>query len=219
MSEVLDHLTQWMGDLEEEKVLQMASIYAGSGNPDVMPAITALNQGMQIVGERFDQCEYFVGDLIAAGAIFSEALEILRPLMPKAEPESCRDQTILLCTVESDYHDIGKNIVKYVMQSEGLSVLDLGVNVPPEQIVKTAIDKKIRIIALSAVLTSSVDSMRATIEAFRKAGLRDQVRILIGGSCTSEKIAAHIGADAWGNLPGDSARICSQWARELRSKD
>ena len=196
-----------MGNLAENAVL--STIYAAVEQEpqNVQQVLSALSAGMAIVGERFDGLEYFVGDLIFAGEIFSEAMEILRPAFPSIEGYGQRKK-VLLATVEGDFHNIGKNIVKIVLQSKGLEVVDLGVNVPPATIVRRAMEDHIRIIGLSVVLTSAVETMRRTSDAFQEAGIRDQVTIVVGGLCMNEVVAKRVNADYYAKTPEDTAAIC-----------
>lgn len=209
-----DALAEAMGDLNENKVMEMTDDFMGEKSGQVMEFLNALSRGMQLVSQHFDDSDYFVGDLIYAGEIFSRSLETVRPRIQEDERVTLRAHRVILCTVEGDYHDIGKNIVRYVMESRGLDVVDLGVNVPPEQIVNTAKTEKISVIALSGVLSFATESMEKTIQAFEKEKMRDKVKILIGGSCTTEYLAEKIGADAYGNTPRDSADICIGWLKE-----
>lgn len=172
-------------------------------------AMDALSKGMDIVGKRFDTFEYFVGDLIFAGEIFSEAMAILKPVFPvDADHGGEERKKVILATVEGDLHDIGKNIVKVVMESKGLTVIDLGVNVSPTTIVRRATEENAGIIALSAVLTSAVDSMQRTVEACVTAGIRDKVAIVVGGAGINETTARRIKADFYGKTPEDTAAFC-----------
>jgi len=202
-----DKLAADMGDLNEQPVLETARRVAEEEPESAAAVLRALTRGMEIVGERFNVLEYFVGDLIFAGEIFSEALEILRPAFPEP-PETDRRKKVILATVEGDLHDIGKNIVRLVLLSRGFEVIDLGVNASPAAIVQKTLEEGARIVALSGVLSFALDSMERTIEALSEAGIRDRVTVVVGGSCVNEKIARKIGADAYGRTPEDTAAIC-----------
>ena len=202
-------LTEQMGDLEERAVLAAIREVAEQEPEHIRDAIAALSDGMEIVGERFDSLEYFVGDLIFAGEIFSEAIELMRPQMAQGESHGpAAGKKVILATVEGDLHDIGKNIVRSTLEAKGFTVVDLGVNVSPAVIVSRTIEEGAHIIALSAVLTSSVEAMQRTVEACVSAGIRDKVSIVIGGACTSEAIAKRIKADYYGYMPDDTADYC-----------
>lgn len=148
------------------------------------------------------------------GEIFTEALEILRPYLESKKDGPAR-QKVILATVEGDFHDIGKNIVKYILEAHNMQVIDLGVNVPPAEIVRRTVEENAVIVALSAVLTSAIMAMQKTIEAFEAEGLRDKIHIIIGGACASPEVARSIRADAYGRTPEDSARTCEKWLAEM----
>lgn len=215
----LEELITAMSDLNENKVQELLNQYMAQSTDDtskinVMDVIDAMNKGMMSIGQRFSCFEYFVGDLIYAGEIYSQALEQLRPRMLQqaaANGVLSDNNKVILCTVEGDLHDIGKNIVRYTMESYGIHVIDLGVNVSPATVLEKAMEENVSVIALSAVLTLGVDSMARTISAFRESGLRDKVKILIGGACASEEVAKKIRADAYCSSPDESAKLCAEW--------
>jgi len=204
-------LENMMANLEENNLLAALSAIAQSGEHAEL-ALEALQNGMSKVGDRFEEGEYFVSDLIYAGAIMTEAMEILKPLISS---ETGGDSgRLILCTVKGDLHDIGKNIVKTMMEAAGFDVVDLGIDVSPERIVRTAKDQDIGIIALSGVLTLAINSMKDVVDAFREAGFRDRVKILIGGNPVSEESCMSIGADAWAHSPQKGVNICKAWVAE-----
>lgn len=207
-------LVEAMGNLDEDRFYGLLEAYLHGQPKNPMALIDAINQGMVEVGARFSNFEYFAGDLIYAGDLYSRALEQLRPLLTGENTQQGKDKKVILCTVEGDIHDIGKDIVKYTMESYGLTVIDLGVNVSPSTILERAIEEDVRVVALSAMLSYAQDSMARTISAFRESGLRKKVHILIGGGCATEELARLIRADAYGKTPEDSARICAQWLDE-----
>ena len=204
-----DRLKEQMGDLHEEEVLSIIREVSGSCPEQVNDALQALVGGMDIVGERFDLSEYFVGDLIFAGEIFTESMDLLRPIFSTTEIGArLAQKKVILATVEGDLHDIGKNIVKVVLEAKGFNVIDLGVNVSPTTIVNRTVEESAEIIALSAVLTSAVDSMQRTVEACVAAGIRDRVSIVIGGAGVNAIVAKRIKADFYGAMPEDTAAFC-----------
>lgn len=214
MEEKLKELTEAMGDLREDAVLQLVRELVQTDPACSMEIVNSMNSGMAIVGERFDTFEYFVGDLIFAGEIFTESLELLRPYLEERRREGTARQKVILATVEGDFHDIGKNIVKYIMEAHDMQVIDLGVNVPPGEIVRRTVEENAVIVALSAVLTSAITAMQKTVDAFEAEGIRDKVHIIIGGACASPEVARSIHADAYGRTPEDSALTCERWIAE-----
>lgn len=196
-----------MGNLNEKAVIGAVRTAVREEPAELLQVIEALSQGMNIVGEKFDEFEYFVGDLIFAGEVFTEALKILQPGFPD-KTIGGTGKKVVLATVEGDVHDLGKNIVKTVLRSKGLEIIDLGVNVSPAAIVQKTIEEDAHIVALSAVLTIALDSMERTIAAFDAAGIRDKVTIVVGGACVNAETAKKIRADAYGKTPEDTAAIC-----------
>lgn len=198
-----------MQDLDEDALLELMQEVVDSG-ADAMEAVKACQEGMEGVGKLFEEGEYFVGDLIYAGEILTGAIEIIKPAL--SEGEGGNLGRIILCTVKDDLHDIGKNIVKSLLEAGGFEVLDLGIDTPAEKIVETAKTENIKIIALSGVLTLALDSMKATVQAFTDAGMRDDVKIIVGGAPVNEVSARNIGADAWTSSPQKTVSICRGWA-------
>lgn len=121
---------------------------------------------------------------------------------------------MILCTVKDDLHDIGKNIVRSMLEAAGFEVLDLGIDVPASEIVKAAKENSIKIVALSGVLTLAIDSMKATVEAFKADGM-DDVKIIIGGAPVSEEAMKITGADEWAHSPQKTVQVCKDWAEAI----
>ena len=159
---------------------------------------------------RFEEGEYFVGDLIYAGELMTDAVGILKDALVSGDGTGTKTKMIL-CTVKDDLHDIGKNIVRSMLEAGGFDVLDLGIDVPAADIVKAAKENNIKIVALSGVLTLAVDSMKATVEAFKAEGMND-VKIIIGGAPVSESACKLTGADEWAHSPQKTVAVCKAWA-------
>ncbi len=205
-----DAILNAMADLEEDELMDYMQEVMDNGGEGVNEALDACQEGMKIVGERFEEGEYFVGDLIYAGEILTAAMDIVKPAL--SGDGSQKLGRMILCTVKDDLHDIGKNIVRAMLEAGGFEVLDLGIDVPPEKIVETAKAENIKIIALSGVLTLAIDSMKATVDAFKAAGMRDDVKIIVGGAPVSETACANIGADEWAYSPKKTVTVCQGWA-------
>lgn len=205
-----EKMKQAMADLDEDSVLEMAKEALNLGKENVTKAMEACQEGMTQVGQLFEDGEYFVGDLIFAGEIMVGVMDILRPAL--AGEGGKKVGRMILCTVKDDLHDIGKNIVKAMLEAGGFEVLDLGIDVAPQTIVETAKKENIKIIALSGVLTLALNSMKDTIDAFKEAGIRDQVKIIVGGNPVSESAAVSMGADDWAYSPQKTVRVCTEWA-------
>ena len=197
-----------MADLEEDELLGFMNELMENGG-DAQKAVAAMQEGMQEVGDRFESGDYFVADLIYAGEIMTGAMEIIKPALSGESGESLG--RMILCTVKDDLHDIGKNIVRAMLEAAGFEVLDLGIDTPAQKIVDTAKAEGIKIIALSGVLTLALDSMKGVVEAFKAAGMRGDVKIIIGGAPVSEEACAACGADAFAHSPQRTVEICKGW--------
>ena len=206
-----DKLANAMGELDEDVVQE--EVRSVTTAEEANQAMEACQAGMNTVGRLFEEGEYFVGDLIFAGELMTDAVEVLKPLLASSESTGTKTKMIL-CTVKDDLHDIGKNIVRSMLEAGGFEVLDLGIDVAPEKIIETAKAENIHIVALSGVLTRALDSMRKTIAAFKEAGM-DDVKIIIGGCPVTEDAANSMGADEWAYSPQKTVKVCSEWAAEL----
>lgn len=164
---------------------------------------------MDEVGRRFECEDYFVPELLLSARAMKAALEPLRPLLAAAgnEPEG----RVVIGTVKGDLHDIGKNLVASLLEGGGFEVTDLGTDVAPEKFINAIKDKNANIVCLSALLTVTMPSMRVTIEALKAAGLRERVKVMIGGAPVTEQFAREIGADAY----GENASVAVAIARNL----
>lgn len=160
---------------------------------------------MNEVGRRYECNEYFVPELLLAARAMSAGLEFIRPLLAAqgAQPTG----RVIIGTVKGDLHDIGKNLVAAMLEGNGFDVIDLGVNVTPEQFLAAVHEKKPNIVAMSALLTTTMLAMKSTIETLRQAGVRDQVKILIGGAPVTQKYADEIGADGYSDTAASAARL------------
>jgi 5-methyltetrahydrofolate--homocysteine methyltransferase len=157
--------------------------------------IESLTGSMETVGEKFDKGEYLIPDMLASAECVGAAMDLLGPYLAGAGVES--KGTFILATVAGDLHDIGKNIVAIMLKGAGFEVLDLGNDVPADRIVSQVKERGAAFLGLSALLTTTMREMGAVIKALDEMGLRDKVRVLIGGAPTSEGFAQEIGADAY----------------------
>ena len=203
-----ENLAAAMGELDEDTVKE---ILEAIDNPeDANAAMEACQKGMDTVGKLFEEGEYFVGDLIYAGELMTDAVEVLKPYLVAGEASGSKTRMIL-CTVKDDLHDIGKNIVRSMLEANGFDVLDLGIDCPAEKVVETAKAEGIKIVALSGVLTLALDSMKATVAAIKAAGL--DCKVIIGGAPVSAEACKNIGADEWAHSPQKTVATCKEWAK------
>ena len=150
---------------------------------------------MDEVGRRFEANEYFVPELLISARAMKAALELIRPLLTARGDQPLG--RVAIGTVKGDLHDIGKNLVGSLLEGGGFEVIDLGVNVTPEKFIATVNEKNANIIAMSALLTTTMPAMKTTIDALKQAGVRDKVKVLIGGAPITQKYAEEIGADGY----------------------
>ena len=207
----LNLLTQAVGDLEEDKVLALLNEFVAT-NPseeEAQKVVGACQQGMAVVGDLFDKGEYFVGDLIFAGELLTSAIDVLKPVIGSGS--TTKVGSIVLGTVEGDLHDIGKNIFKSMSEAAGFEVYDLGIDVSPNAFVEKVKEVQPQVIGMSGVLTLALDSMKNTIDELRNAGLRDSVKIVIGGNPVTKEACEQIGADAFTTNAAEGVKICHGW--------
>jgi 5-methyltetrahydrofolate--homocysteine methyltransferase len=150
---------------------------------------------MDIVGEKFQSGEYFIPHMLLAARAMQSALEILRPLL--AETGAKPTGRVVLGTVKGDHHDIGKNLLKMMLEGKGFEVNDLGIDVKPERFVE-AVGDDVQIVAMSALLSTTAPFIKETIEALIDAGVRDRIKIIVGGGVLTQEMADNYGADAYG---------------------
>jgi 5-methyltetrahydrofolate--homocysteine methyltransferase len=164
---------------------------------------------MDEVGRRFECQDYFVPELLLSARAMKKALELIRPLLAeRGAPSAGR---VVIGTVKGDLHDIGKNLVASMLEGAGFEVFDLGVDVSPQKFVAEAQSKKAQVVALSALLTTTMPSMQLVVDELKKAGIRDSVRIMIGGAPVTQQYADQIGADGY----SDNASAAVGLARRL----
>ena len=206
-----EKLVAAMGDLDEDAMIEDLKAVMAAGGADAPKAMEACQKGMDIVGNRFEDGEYFVGDLIYAGELMTQAVEILKDGLVSGGDNGPATKMVL-CTVKDDLHDIGKNIVRSMLEANGFDVIDLGIDCPAAKVVETVKAEGVKIVALSGVLTLAIDSMKATVDALKAAGLND-VKVIIGGAPVSESAKEVTGADEWAYSPQKTVAICKEWAK------
>lgn len=206
-------LTQAVGELDEAKVLAMLNdfVAAKPSEEEAQTVVAACQGGMAIVGDLFEQGEYFVGDLIFAGELLNNAIAILKPVIGSGS--SAKIGTMVLGTVAGDLHDIGKNIFRSMAEAAGFAVHDLGIDVPAQVFADKIIEVKPDILGMSGVLTLALDSMKETVEALAQAGVRDGVKIIIGGNPVTSEACLMIGADAFTTNAAEGVKICQGWVQ------
>ncbi len=189
-------LISLLSDLKEQEALELTRDRLDQGD-DPLAILSDANKGLEIVGARFEEGTYFIPDLVYSGEIVQEIAAIVKPrLTGSAGGEKIG--RFILGTVAGDIHDIGKDIVKFMLDINGFEVYDLGVDVPAQRFVDAIRETEAPIVGLSGFLTLAFDSMKETVEAITRAGLRDKVTILLGGFPVDEEVRVYAGADAFG---------------------
>ncbi|MCR3921260.1 MAG: cobalamin-dependent protein [Firmicutes bacterium] len=207
----LKALTEAVGELDEEKVVSELTAFVAS-NPteqDAQKAVAACQAGMAVVGDLFEQGEYFVGDLIFAGELLTNAIDVLKPVLGSETAASVG--AIVLGTVSGDLHDIGKNIYKSMMEAAGFVVYDLGIDQPASAFVDKVKEVKPAVVGMSGVLTLALEAMKETVDALQEAGVRDTVKIIIGGNPVTKEACEQIGADAFTTNAAEGVKIAQGW--------
>ena len=177
---------------------------------DPVAVLDDARKAMELVGKRFEKCEYFIPDLMMAGEILQGITKVVKPHIKQAQAGSKKGK-VLVGTVAGDIHDIGKDIVTFMLDVSGYDVLDIGIDVPVETFVEKTREFKPQVVALSGFLTLAFDSMKQTVEALEKAGLRDGVKIMIGGGQMDDEVRKYVRADAYGKDAVAAVNLCRAW--------
>lgn len=202
-------LVNAIADMKEEEALSLVKKMAEDGT-DPKAILDAARQAMDIVGERYEKGTYFLPELMLAGEMMTQITEVIKPELAKM-PESEKIGKVLIGTVEGDIHDIGKNIVTFMLDVNGFEVLDLGVDVPANKFVDAVKEFQPQVVALSGFLTLAFDAMKDTVTAIETAGLRDSVQIMVGGGQVNEEISKYAGADAYGDNAMSGVTLAKKW--------
>jgi corrinoid protein of di/trimethylamine methyltransferase len=184
-------------NLDKKILIDIVSEGLSQGIKPLMIINDGLTVGLRKVGDLFDKEEYFLPELILGGQIVTEAIEVLKPHLAKGE-ELQKKELVMIATVQGDVHEIGKNLVGLLLRAAGYEVMDLGKNVPTEAIVDKVIQFKPKILGLSSLLSTTMPIQKKVIQALEEAGVRDAVKIMVGGAPVTREWAERIGADGYG---------------------
>ncbi len=205
----MDFITEIV-ELNEDSVKELLKKRLES-NEDPLKIMDDVKGAMKIIGEKFSNKEYFLPELIMSGEILRDIFEFLGPKLKESQITEEKKGRVLLGTVAGDIHDIGKDVVKFMLDANGFEVLDLGVDVPAEKFVESIKEFKPQVVALSGFLTLAFDSMKEIIQKFEEAGLRDSVKIMIGGGTVDNNIVEYVSADAYGESAVEAVALASKW--------
>lgn len=206
---MVEDLVSTLANLKEKEALKIVEDRLNAGE-EPLKILNDARRAMEIVGKRFADSQYFIPDLVYSGEILKEIADMVKPRLAKAA-EVKRVGKVVIGTVAGDIHDIGKNIVVFMLDVNGFEVYDLGVDVPAQKFVDKIKEIGAPIVGLSGFLTLTYDSMKQTIEAIKNAGLRDKVKVMIGGGQITEEIKKYTGADAYGKDAMAGVSLAKKW--------
>jgi 5-methyltetrahydrofolate--homocysteine methyltransferase len=204
-----EKLVTAIAEMEDEQAVELTKELLAQG-VDPIEILTDCRSAMEIVGKRFEKGEYFISELILAGEILKSISAEVKPLIQQ-DGSTQKAGKILLGTVKGDIHDIAKDIVAFMLDVNGFDVKDLGIDVPPEKFVEEVKSYQPDIVALSGFLTLAYTSMKETVEAIEAAGLRGNVKIMVGGGTVDAQVCAYAKADGWGTDAMTAVSLAKQW--------
>jgi len=205
-------LVEWLADMNEDDALPLANRLLLEDKVDPMHVLDLCRAAMDIVGKRFEEGEYFLPELVLAGEMLDTIGAVAKPLIKTADGGAVQTHgRVLIGTVHGDLHDIGKNIVSFMLDINGFEVKDIGVDVPVKTFIEEIRAYRPSIVGLSGFLTLAFDSMKETIAAFDAAGMRGDFKIMIGGGQIDETVRAYTGADAFGVNAVEAVGLCRNW--------
>ncbi len=200
-------------ELDIENIRTAVGEALAAGVPPLDIALEGLGGGMREIGDLFQSEEYYLADLVLAGETMKEGMAVLAPLM--SESEAANRGPVVIFTVKGDIHDIGKNLVVTMLAAAGFKVIDLGVDVPESEVIDALKRSGASLLGMSVLITPMIGSVGDVVDAIREAGLRDKVKIAIGGACTTQELADRFGLDALGRDAVDAVRIFEGWETGL----
>ena len=202
-------LVEAMAGMKEKEALDLAKRMLDGGE-DPLKVLDLCREAVEVVGKRFEEGKYFLPELMLAGEMLKQISEMAKPLI-QTEQKVERSGKVVIGTVEGDIHDIGKDIVTFLLDVNGFEVHDLGVDVPRQKFVDAIREVQPQVVGMSGLLTLAYDAMKNTVAAIAEAGLRDQVKIMIGGGGMSEEVREYAGADAYGADAMAAVNLSKEW--------
>lgn len=211
MVKMQDKLFNAIVEMREEEALDLAKKSLESGE-DPLAMVDLFRKAVEEVGDRYEKGEYFLPELMMTGQIMNQLAELTKDKICAESADTGKKLgTVLIGTVKGDIHDIGKNIVTFMLDANGFEVKDLGVDIAPEKFVEAIKEHKPQVVGLSALLTLAFDPMKDTVDAIEKAGLRDSVKIMVGGAPVNDQIREYAGADGWGKDAVEAVTLAKKW--------
>jgi len=191
--EMPEEISSLIADLQRDRALEIVKKRLEEGD-DPLRLLGECRGGMTIVGDRFQKGDYFLAELMLSAEIFKTAVSTLRPYLARVRPSKPLGR-VTLATMQGDIHDLGKNILATLLEASGFEVQDLGVDVPPERLVSNVRDTNPDFVGFSALITTTFDSMKQAVDMLSEAGLRHQIKLMVGGGVTTPMVRDYIGAD------------------------
>ena len=212
MSETEKQMVDWLADMNEDDALASAKKMLLEDGVNPLRVLELCRTAMDVVGKRFEEGEYFLPELVLAGEMLETIGAIAKPLIKQGPGEAAkRLGKVLIGTVHGDLHDIGKNIVSFMLDINDFEVKDIGIDVPVNKFIEEINAYQPDVVGLSGFLTLAFDSMKETIAAFEQEGMRDKFKIMIGGGQIDETVRAYTGADAFGVNAVEAVNLCRNW--------
>ena len=207
-NEYLKILSDYVFEYEDEKIAEVAQNYLNDGYPPLDAIMDGLVDGMKRAGEMFQQEEYFVTDILLCSDAMENALAVLRP--HQLQSENQLNRKVVLGVIEGDTHDIGKNLVKTMLQTEGFEVIDLGRDVPVDDFVDTAVKEEADIIGMSTLMTTTMSNMQRVIKKLEEQNVRDKFKVMVGGGPISQSFADKIHADGYSSDAVEAVKLAKK---------
>jgi methanogenic corrinoid protein MtbC1 len=204
-----ENFVNLLADLKEEEVLKLTKKRLEAGG-DAMAILDESRKAMEVVGDRFAEGKYFIPELIYSGDLLKQITELVKPYLTQTA-ESKHLGKVVIGTVAGDIHDIGLNIVGFMLNVNGFEVYNLGVDVPAKNFVEKIKETSAPVLGLSGFLTVAFDSMKETVEAVEAAGMRDKIKVMIGGGQMDEEIRKYARADAYGKDAMAAVSLAKKW--------
>ena len=206
-----NELVDAMANMREQEALNVAEKMLNDGE-DPLRVLALCREAIEIVGKQFEVGKYFLPELVLAGEMLKRISKMAEPFLEQdSEVRTERLGKVVIGTVEGDIHNIGKDIVTFLLDVNGFEVHDLGVDVPPQRFVEAIKEVQPEVVGMSALLTLAFESLKSTVEAIKEAGLRDHVKIMIGGGAVDEEVREYSGADAYGEDAMAAVNLSKEW--------
>ncbi len=206
---MFEQLSDAIVNIREDEALEITLALIDKGE-DPLAILDRCTQAIEEVGKRFEAGTYYLPELLMSGEMLKSISEMVKPHI-KQDAVAQKKGKVLIGTVQGDIHDIGKNIVSFLLDINGFEVRDIGIDMPPADFVRAIEEFQPQVVGLSGLLTLAYDAMKETVQAIKEAGLRDKVKVMIGGGQMSEKISDYVGADAYGKDAMHGVTLVKEW--------